>query len=103
MRVDAYLSQRISANTLLSYAAPFVATGVSLVACRALSPIVGDQILYTMLFPVVAFSAWYCGVGPSILTIVIAILGTKYWFFPPTHSLRLPNTAQLIGLLAFLC
>jgi hypothetical protein len=55
-----------------------------------------------MLFPAVAFSAWYCGVGPSIATVALATAGAKYWFITLTHSLRIQDTEQLSAVLAFL-
>src|SRR5262249_22324162 len=40
--------------------------------------------------------------GPSVLSVVLAVVGARYWFIPPVHSFGLPNTAHAIGLLAFL-
>ncbi|HEY4784340.1 MAG TPA: sensor histidine kinase, partial [Chthoniobacterales bacterium] len=53
---------------------------------------------YIILLPVVAFVAWYCGVGPSILTIALALGGTMYWI-PKTPQ---PTPGPSIGTLAFL-
>jgi signal transduction histidine kinase len=67
-----------------------------------LNPFLGDYVPYITLFPAVAFCAWYCGVGPSILSVVVALIGAQSWFIPPTHSLRIVGMAQVIGILLFL-
>jgi K+-sensing histidine kinase KdpD len=36
----------------------------------------------------VALSAWYGGVGPAMLAIVLSILSFDYYFAPPVHSLN---------------
>jgi signal transduction histidine kinase len=63
--------------------------------------LLGDYVPYITFVPAVAFCAWYCGIGPSILSVVVALLAARYWFIPPIHSLRIVGTAQMIGILAF--
>jgi signal transduction histidine kinase len=75
---------------------------VALLVRLALNPFLGDYVPYITLFPAVAFCAWYCGIGPSILSVVLALIGAQYWFIPPAHSLRIVGTAQVAGILAFL-
>ena len=101
MPTDVALVARRSRNALLRYILAIAATLTFLLACRWLNPFVGDNVTYIILFPVVAFVAWYCGVGPSILTIVLALGGTMYWLIPK-HSPQVSNPAQSIGALAFL-
>src|SRR5580700_9822879 len=36
----------------------------------------------------VALSAWFGGVGPAMLAIVLSILSFDYYFAPPVHSLN---------------
>ena len=102
MRTDTSLSARISGNTLVRYTLAVAVILIGLLVCRVLSPFVGNNAPYVLLFPAVAFSAWYCGVWPSTFTIVLALVGAKYWFIPPTHSFRILNAGESIGLLAFL-
>lgn len=101
MPTDAGLSARMARNALLRYVLAIAATLTFLLACRELNPFVGDNVTYIILFPVVAFVAWYCGVGPSILTIALVLGGTMYWLIPK-QSLHVPNPARSIGALAFL-
>jgi signal transduction histidine kinase len=95
-------SGRASTNTLMHYAVALLAVASALLIRGALNRVLGDSVPYVILFPAVAFAAWYCGVGPSVVSVVLAIAGAKYWFIPPVHSFNLPTTAHSIGMLAFL-
>ena len=97
MATNASLSNQISERMGMRYALALLATVVALLARMGLNPFLGDYVPYITLFPAVAFCAWYCGVGPSILSVVVAVMGAKYWFIPPTHSLRIVGMPQVIG------
>src|SRR5689334_4215862 len=94
-------SAQISRNTSTRYAFALLTLIVALVIYRAFSPFLADSGPYIILFPVVAFAAWYCGVGPSISMTVLALVGAKYWFVPPIHSFRVPGSATVIDMVAF--
>ena len=102
MWTDNLLSQRVSTNPLTRYGLPAAAVVIVLVACQASSGFVGITTLYILLFPVIVYSALCCGIGPSVVAVMIALMGAKYWFIPPIHSFRVLDTAQLISVLAFL-
>lgn len=102
MRTDTSLSARIARNILARYALAVAAVMAALLLCAVLAPFFIDKAAYVILFPAVAFSAWYCGVGPSIVALVLALAGTRYWFTPPVHSLSIPNSAESFAVLAFL-
>jgi signal transduction histidine kinase len=99
---NASLSARIATRTWKRYAVALLVTLAALLVRLALNPFLGDYVPYVTLFPAVAFSAWYCGVGPSMLSVVLALMGARYWFIPPTHSLRIVGAPQAVGILAFL-
>jgi signal transduction histidine kinase len=102
MAADASLFTQSSNTTGRRYLFALLATVAALLVRLALNSFLGDSLPYITLFPAVAFCAWYCGVGPSILSVVFALIGAKYWFVPPVLSLRIVGTAQVIGILAFL-
>jgi signal transduction histidine kinase len=102
MTADTSLSTKISKTTGISYAVALLATVVALLVRLGLNPFLGDYAPYITLFPAIAFCAWYCGVGPSIMSVVLALIGAQYWFIPPVHSLRIVGTAHVIGILVFL-
>ena len=101
MRTNHSLVERISTHPWLRYGLPAIAVVAILTACHALSGFVNTATLYILLFPVIFYSALACGVGPSILTMVTALVGIKYWFVPPIHSFRFFDTFEVISILAF--
>lgn len=76
--------------------------GVAAVMLRLLLvPLLGYQNPYHTIWLAVAFSAWYCGVGPAVITTLIGALGVSYWFLPPVRSFASPDRIELFGLLGF--
>jgi signal transduction histidine kinase len=68
-----------------------------------LSPLLGETNPYHTLWPAVVFSAWYCGLGPSILTALIGLAGIWYWFLPPYSSFSFQDPkVEISGMLGFL-
>jgi len=84
------------------YALAVLAAVVALLLRQLLTPLLGENNPYHTVWAAVVFSAWYCGLGPSIVTTLLCLLGTWYWFLPPTHSFALhdPKTA-VSGMVGF--
>ena len=89
-------------NRVAQYATAFLAIAVALGVGRALGAYLGAYLPYVAIAPAIAFSAWYCGLGPSALASVLTLAALKYWFLPPGHTLLIVNRDQIIGLIAFL-
>src|SRR5438128_8122644 len=102
MATKASLSNQVSKTTGVPYAVALLATVVALLVRLALNPYLGDDVPYITLFPAVAFCAWYCGIGPSTLSVVLAIIGVRFWFIPPVHSFRISGTAPVLHIVLFL-
>lgn len=85
------------------YGLAILAVIVALVLRGLLSPFLGEHNPYHTVWAAVVLSAWYCGLGPSIVATLIALFGTWYWFLPPSASLALkdPKTA-ISGMIGFL-
>jgi|SRR5579859_1384099 len=94
-------STRISQKPAAAYLAAFLVIVLALLARLALTPFLADSLPYVTLFPAVVFASWLCGVGPSALVVVLGLLGARFWFIAPMHSLRIPALPDAIGLLAF--
>jgi signal transduction histidine kinase len=101
MGLIATSSARISQNSAAAYLLAFLVAMLALLARAALTPVLGDSLPYVTLFPAVVFASWLCGVGPSALVVVLGLLGARFWFIPPQHSLHIPNVADTVGLLVF--
>lgn len=89
-------------STAVRYTFAVLTAVLALLLRQALSPLLGANNPYLTVWAAVVFSAWYWGLGPSIVTTLISALGVLYWFLPPLHSFRLqdPKT-QISGLVGF--
>lgn len=86
----------------IRYSLALLATLAALLLRGALARLLGETLPYITLFPAIAFAAWFCGLGPSTAAVLLGLAGTKYWFIPPVHSLRLANPReQLPGVILF--
>lgn len=85
------------------YALASLAAVLALFMRGLLTPFLGENNPYHTAWAAVVFAAWYCGLGPSILTCLISAGGVWYWFLPPGHSFVLddPKTA-VSGMIGFL-
>jgi signal transduction histidine kinase len=100
MGTKSSLSARISESTPLRYSLATVAVLTALLLSTALNPLVGDRAVYVLLLPAVAFAAWYCGIGPSLLAIVLSLAGAMYGVLTP---FRVPTAPESVLILAFFC
>ena len=97
----AAISARISSNAAGRY---IVALSVAVLAVAgrwSLSPLLGDYLPYVTLYPAIAFGAWFCGVGPSILLTAAGLVGARYFIIAPRYTLNIPDVPQGVGLLVF--
>jgi signal transduction histidine kinase len=76
---------------------------IALVVRMMLTPLLGYENPFHTVWAAVVFSAWYCGLGPSILTTLICALGVWYWFLLPSGSFALQDARSgIAGLAGFL-
>jgi signal transduction histidine kinase len=83
------------------YAVAFLVTALFLFLRGVLDPMIGSYVPYLAVLPAIVFSAWFCGLGPSILSMLLAFLGEQYWFVPPTHTLRIVGTEERAGAIVY--
>lgn len=96
-----FLSKILRSRPVVRYLAALGVTAAALLIRYLLNPVLGDYIPYISLFPAVAFAAWYCGVGPSLLSAVSAAIGAQF-LFVSSHSFRHASLQEWLGLAAFL-
>src|SRR6202795_4436346 len=85
------------------YGLAVLAAIIALLLRRMLTPLLGESYPYHTLWAATVFCAWYCGLGPSILTALAGVVGIWYWFLPPVHSFELQDPkAEIGGMLGFL-
>jgi C4-dicarboxylate-specific signal transduction histidine kinase len=96
-RSDPFMRQISSALWRYGIAVLSVGAALSLARWRALG--LGDAPVSVFLCAVM-FSAWYGGVGPGSLAIVLSILAFDYYFVPVLYSFR-PARVEIPRLIAF--
>jgi signal transduction histidine kinase len=70
---------------------------------QLLFPLLGVGNPFHTAWAAVIFAAWYCGMGPAIVTAIIEVIGVWYWFIPPVHSFTLSDPkSQISGMVGFL-
>jgi len=88
-------------SAITKYALGVVAAVAAVALRHLLNPLLGEQNPYHTLWLAVVFSSWYCGIGPSIATVVTGGLGVWYWFLPPTGSWHIQSTQEFYGMIGF--
>src|SRR5579872_7358376 len=85
------------------YALAVLAAIVALMLRRLLAPLLGENNPYHTVWAAVVFAAWYCGLGPSIMTMVLSLIGVWYWFLVPAHAFSLNEPrSEVAGMVGFL-
>jgi PAS domain S-box-containing protein len=84
------------------YAVSILAVVAALLLRKLLNPLLGPQNAYHAAWAAVVFSSWYCGFGPAILSMLMASIGTAYFFVPPFHSFPIQDNQDVWGLVGFL-
>lgn len=83
------------------YVLALLATALALGLRELLRPLLGDTNPYQTVWAAIVFSAWYCGLGPSIAASLFTGLGVWYLFLPPYYSSALRNRASISGVVDF--
>jgi len=91
-----------SQHGAVRYIVAVLAAVAALLARKLLNPLLGSENPYHTMWLAVVFTAWYCGVAPSILAVLIGLTGIWYWFLPPYHSFALTSQKEMFGVLGFL-
>jgi K+-sensing histidine kinase KdpD len=84
------------------YAVAILAAVIAILLRKLLDPLIGPQYPYNTMFLAVVVSAWYGGIGPAIVSMVVGAGAILYWFVPPYHSFAVRSSAEAFGLLVFL-
>jgi signal transduction histidine kinase len=102
MGIHASFSAQLLRRQFRPYVLALFAVTAAFLLNSALHPLVGDGVGYILLFPAVAFSAWYCGIGPAIVATLLAVFGATYGFVPPIQPYRIFTAAEFLRALVFL-
>jgi PAS domain S-box-containing protein len=87
---------------VLRYAAAVLAVAVATAARQLLDRTLGDHQPFATYFLAVIFAAWYGGLGPSLLALLLGGLAALYLFVPPRSSFAIQVGEHQVGLLLYL-
>lgn len=94
-------SPKTGSGNLRGYGLAILAAVVALWLRTLLFPLLGNSNPYHTVWLAVVLSAWYCGLGPSIVATIISLLGVWYWILPHDHSFH-PTEHEAAGMAGFL-
>jgi PAS domain S-box-containing protein len=66
-----------------------------------LDPVLGDRLPLIFLFVAVLFTAWYGGVGPSLLATILGVLSAVFFLLGPHSSFAIRPPDSQVGLALF--
>jgi signal transduction histidine kinase len=96
----AELPALISRNILTRYSTALALALVAITVQWMLLPALGNPASYLALFPAIALSAWLCGLGPSLLIVVLG-LGIPSYLFAPLQRTAASPPSSLWAAVAF--
>ena len=89
-------------NTVRRYGAAILAALAALLIRQLLVPALGLENPFHTAWAAVVLSAWYFGIGPAIVAILLDLIGVWYWFLPPAGSFQLANPrVGISGMIGF--
>jgi PAS domain S-box-containing protein len=74
---------KLSRSAPFRYAVSFLATSGAVFLRWVLEPYLGRYTPFITLYPVLAVLAMYFGVGPSVLSTLVGLVGVTYWIMRP--------------------
>src|SRR2546421_2430454 len=63
-----------------------------------LTPLWGMKVPFITLYPAVAVSAWYGGLGPGLVTTALCTIAAASFWLPPLYPPAAANLPDLLGL-----
>jgi PAS domain-containing protein len=85
----------------VQYAQAIVAALIAIFLRYLLAPFLGAYNPYHTVWLAVVFSAWFCGLWPSIIATVVGALGVWYSLLGPSHAFMRDQT-EVFGMVGFL-
>jgi PAS domain S-box-containing protein len=91
-----------SRSTALRYGCAVVSTALAIWLRLLLDPLLGDQIPLPTLLLAVLVTAWYGGLRPALLAVLLCALSADYFLLPPRGSFMLRGEVEYVGMAFFL-
>jgi signal transduction histidine kinase len=89
-RPEAFFAQWLRAP-VVKYVLAILVTVAALLVRRVLEPWLGDTAIFVTIFPALAFSALYLGIGPAVSSVVVGLAGENYLIQTPNRPTGLTS------------
>jgi PAS domain S-box-containing protein len=80
------------------YVMATVSVGLALWVNLLLDPVLGNYSTFPTFFIAIVFSAWYGGLGPGLLSMILGYFAAAYFFVPQPYAFAITKTASWVGL-----
>jgi PAS domain S-box-containing protein len=94
---------KIRTFSFLGYGIAAICTIVATLLRWWLDPVLENHIPFTTYYAAIMVTAWYGGVGPSILTLISGALLASILFIEPRNSILIYDLEHQVGLALYLC
>ena len=91
-----------STNAAARYGIAILSVIASLLLRQLLNPLLGLQNAYHTAWAAVVFVSWYCGLGPAIMSVLLAAIAYVYYFVQPIHTFAIHDKQDAWGVIGFL-
>ena len=85
-------------DVVLRYGVAIAATVLATLLRKLLDPVLQDAAPFSAYFVAIMFTAWYGGLGPSLVALVCGALLADYWFVGPRGSLMIHDLEHQVSL-----
>ena len=84
-----------------SYILAVASTIAAILVRAALDPLLGEEYPYITFMFAIIFTAWYGGVGPSMLALVLGFLSAAFFFVYPRGSVEVYGLDSQVGIVLY--
>src|SRR5262245_4062283 len=91
-----------SRSIVLTYGVALAAVLLATLLRELLDPILHTQVAYGLYYVAVAVAAWYGGLGPALLAMLLSAFAARFFFVDPRFTLTLRSPGDLFAWLLFL-
>lgn len=83
------------------YLVAVVSVAFATLVRMSIDPLVGDLHPFVMYFFSIFFTVWFCGLGPSILVLILGFFSAAYFFASPRWSVLVQGVDVQVGMVLY--
>lgn len=87
---------------LVRHALAVLVTALGVLLCQVLTPLLGENLPFVIFLLATLVTAWFGGLGPSIVALILGGAASIFFFIAPRGSFSLASVTDFFGLLVYL-